>query len=101
MEGISIGTKENTYSSSYLKVWKSTDSLIMSGIQWIIKERIHIIEWIVVVTQKELKGIVFIGNSSKHIWQPGVKWQHNRNQGSSPNDEQITCVIQMYVRNIG
>ena len=45
--------------------------------------------------------MVFIGNSSKHIWQPGIKWQNNGNQRSSPNDEQITCVIQMYFRNMG
>ena len=42
--------------------------------------------------------MVFIGNSGKHTWQPGVKWQHKGNQRSSPNDDQITDVIQMYVR---
>ena len=67
MEGISIGTKENTYSSSYLKVWKSTDSLIMSGIQWIIKERIHIIEWIH-NEEKHLHGIEFKVDSLWNIF---------------------------------
>ena len=56
MEGISIGTKENIYSSSYLIVWKSTDSLIMSEIQWGIKERNHFIEWIH-NKEKHLHGI--------------------------------------------